>query len=157
MGRDVKINDKQQQQRYQLIRKYHAICGKLGMSADQRTEMLIRNYNVESSKELSVSQLIDLCDKLNREASPAEFAELDKWRKRVLASVGGYLKVAGVRGCSLDYVKAVACRASEAESFNKISKERLKSLYYGFKQKQKDFESAKVTAEEVWMGIAEMN
>lgn len=152
----MKTIDKQQQ-KYQLIRKYHTLCGKLGMSDGQRTEMLIRNYNVESSKELGVSQLIDLCDKLNREASPAEFAELDKWRKRVLASVGGYLKVANVKGVSLDYIKAVVCRAADAESFNKISAERLKSIYYGFKQKQKDFESAGVTAEEMVREIGRMN
>lgn len=153
----MKTIDKQQQQRYQLIRKYHAICGKLAFTDEQRKDMLITAYGVESSKQLSISQLIDLCDRLNREASPAEFAELDKWRKRALASVGGFLQVANVKGCSMDYIKAVACRSAGVESFNKIPTERLKTVYYGFKQKQKDFQSAKITSEDIVREIGIMN
>ena len=54
-------------QHYQLIRRYHTICNVLGLDEERRKEMLLLNFCVESSKELSITQLIEMCDRLNRE------------------------------------------------------------------------------------------
>ena len=42
---------------------------------------------------------------------------------------------------NIDKIKAIACRAAEANSFNEIPRERLNNLYYAFLIKQKDFKS----------------
>jgi hypothetical protein len=43
---------------------------------------------------------------------------------------------------SIDYLKAIACRASKAKDFNKIPPARLKSLYNSFLNAQKDLDLA---------------
>lgn len=66
--------------------------------------------------------------------------ELDVWRKRLIASVGGWLTATGKQG-GMEVIKAIACRAAQKDDFNAIPKQQLVSLYNAFVQKQKDLKT----------------
>jgi hypothetical protein len=74
--------------------------------------------------------------------------EFDLWRKRVMASVGGWLSIltpgpspqgegsAAVQDNS-ERIKAIACRAAGRKGFNEITLSELRAIYYEFINKQK--------------------
>ena len=64
-------------------------------------------------------------------------ADLDLWRKRLMAAVAGYLTLCG-ESYSANYIKAVACRAAKKDDFNHIGLSQLRSLYNAFTKQQKD-------------------
>lgn len=116
----------------QLIRLYHVLAGKLNMSGDARMAVLTA-FGVESSKDLTIDQLQEVCKLLKQQLN----SDSDKWRKRVLASIYGYLQLTG-RGANTDYVKSIAIRsAGEYDSFNQIPVGKLQTIYYAFLEKQK--------------------
>jgi len=119
-----------------LLKKYHTLCGRVGLSDDNRRAMLVSNFGVVSSADLSVQQLINVCGVLERELNP-ELAELDKWRKRLIKSIDVWLELVGKKK-NIGYIKAIACRAAERNNFNDIPKEQLRSLYSAFTKAQKD-------------------
>ena len=119
-----------------LLKKFHTKCTRAGLTADEKA-VIIYAFGHESSRELSVSELLRACDMLDAKLNP-QIAELDALRKRVIASIGGWLKVMGIES-NIDKIKAIACRAGEAGSFNEMPRERLNNLYYAFLKKQKDF------------------
>lgn len=130
-----------------LLKKFHTLCGKAGISEYDKREM-IAAYGVESSRDLDTRDLLDLCDRIDRMMNK-EAAEADKWRKRVIAAVFGWRKAMG-DSTNINEVKAIACRASEAEHFNAIPLERLRSIYYAFTKKTKDLNFVdKMTADEI--------
>lgn len=61
----------------------------------------------------------------------------DKWRKRLIAAIGGYLSLKGERA-DIDRIKAVACRAAKKTDFNRIGASQLRSLYNAFCKQQND-------------------
>ncbi len=134
-----------QQQKW-LLRKFHTLCSKLNMTADMKLDLL-SGYGVESSKDLSNSELLEICDKLNGILNP-EDAKIDKMRKRVIAAIGGWLKTVGKDG-GIDYIKGIACRAAEAENFNKIPADRLTNIYNMFVKKQRDAKAVNVICDEI--------
>jgi GH18 family chitinase len=130
-----------------LLRKFHTLCSNLGLDKETRHEM-IAPYGVESSADLTAKDLIDLCNKLERIGN-AQFTETDKWRNRLIASIGGWLKALGKRD-DAKTAKAIACRAAGKKSFYDIPLERLRSLYYAFTDKQKDLRTVReLTADEL--------
>ncbi len=138
-----------------LLKRFHTLFGKYGMSNYEK-QVILTSYGVESSKELSAYQLLEICDKLDKISNP-KAKELDIWRKRVIASVGGWLRMVGTSGNNLLLIKAIACQATKSDSFNKIPLERLRNVYYTFKNKQKDFEQIEVVSEEMIKRIAMLN
>lgn len=76
-----------------LIKKFHTLLRAAGMD-DEDKETILHNYGVKSSKELSISDLTIICDKLYAMSNP-KLMELNKLRKRVMASIGGYLREMG--------------------------------------------------------------
>ncbi len=70
--------------------------------------------------------------------------DIDKWRKRVMASIGGYLKIMGHAG-NAALIKQIACRATGYDDFNAIPQARLMNVYNTFLNKQHDFK--KLTSE----------
>lgn len=66
--------------------------------------------------------------------------DLNIWRKRLIASIGGWLTATGKQG-GLEMIKAIACRAAQKDDFNAIPKQQLVSLYNAFVQKQKDLKT----------------
>lgn len=132
-------------QKNALIKKFHTLIRKMGITPENK-ELILAQYNVTSSKDLSVHELIEVCNALDYQAYPA-LAETDRLRKRLIASIGGWMKAMNIDG-NIDTIKGIACRAAGQRSFNAIPTERLRSLYYAFGKKQKDLAFVdKVTAE----------
>jgi len=128
-----------------LLKKFHTLCSKNGLSQDQKTAM-VSSFGVESSRDLNVMQLQRACDTLCNIVK-TETSDLDIWRKRVMASVGAWLRLIA-QPQSAPIIKAIACRVTKHEDFNDIPKERLVNIYYLFLQKQKDFKAVDGIAKE---------
>lgn len=60
--------------------------------------------------------------------------EGDKWRKRVIASICGWMDRSGIAGYEdkVRYAKSVACRAASCADFNRIPTSRLQEVYSAF-------------------------
>ncbi len=129
----------QEKQKSQLIKKFHLLLGRAELGNEAKYSML-SSYGVTSTKDLSVYELMELCGKVDAMANP-HFSELDKQRKRVIASIGNYLKAMN-RKSDIDTITAVACRASKVEVFNKIPLEKLRSIYNAFNYKRKILKEA---------------
>ncbi|MDR0871854.1 MAG: hypothetical protein LBN27_00095 [Prevotellaceae bacterium] len=121
-----------------LIKKFHTLCSRIGIGNDAKELLLIDNFGVSSSRDLSVGQLVMICDHLGASTSLSDRdLELDKLRKRLIASVFAWGKSMGL---SFDMVKVkkIAARAAKRTDFNDIPKEQLRSLYAAFNKKKKD-------------------
>jgi hypothetical protein len=136
----------QQNQKW-LLKKFHSLCFRLGMSADEKLALL-SGYGVESSKDLSNENLTKICEALNDILNP-EDARRDKMRKRVIAAIGGWLRLIGKGNESMEYIKSVACRAAKIENFNQISLERLTTIYNMFLRKQRDAKNINAVAGQI--------
>jgi hypothetical protein len=62
--------------------------------------------------------------------------DADAWRKRVMASIGGWLRACGTQHTP-ETIKAIACRAAQRKSFNYITLSELRAIYAEFNNKQK--------------------
>lgn len=124
-----------QQQRL-LLKKFHTLCGKAGVNDDEKRAM-VESFGHDSSRELSVSELVTLCNNLDLSMRP-DLVQLDKYRKRLIRSIFAWREALGEKA-TMNYVKAIACQAAETEKgFNSIPLERLRSLYNAFNKKTKD-------------------
>lgn len=119
-----------------LLKRFHTLCTKLGMSADDKATV-IEGFGVDSSRDMSAEQLQQACDALDKRINP-ELIEIDRWRKRVMGAIGGFLRLTSQEQ-NIDKIKAIACRATGFATFNMIPKERLINTYYNFLKKQHDF------------------
>ena len=99
------------------------------------------NGKKTSAKDLDPSELDTLCTFLENETTKQK-NDLDKKRKRLIASIFGVFKLAN-RTVSMEYVKATACRAAKEKNFNQIPPARLDSLYSAFINAQKDLTFSK--------------
>lgn len=135
-----------QQQKW-LLKKFHTLCARLNMDADMKLA-LISGYGVESSKDLTNAELLELCDHLNEILNP-EDAKTDKMRKRVIAAIGGWLRMIGKGDEGINYIKGVACQAAKVDNFNKIPLERLTTIYNMLLRKQKDAKSVNEVAGQI--------
>ena len=129
-----------------LLKRFHGICGRLGMTPEDKLAA-ISGYGCESSADMSDEDLKDLCFKLEKQLDPA-LAELDACRKRVFAAIGSYLEFVG-KESSPELIKAVACRATGYDTFNRIPADRLRNIYHAFTKKHKDFERSWKQMEEL--------
>ncbi|WP_304747787.1 hypothetical protein [uncultured Alistipes sp.] len=137
------IMDKQQKW---LLRHFHTLCTRLGMTEEEK-RALIDGYGVESSKDIDNHDLMDLCHTLELQLNKGA-KEADRLRKRVIASIGGWLRLTGKQH-TIDTIKSIACRATGYSDFNKIPNERLRNLYNTFRNKQKDMDAAERIAMEL--------
>ena len=118
-----------------LLKKFHTLLGKAGIGQTGK-EAILQSYRVESSRDLSAKELLDICDKLAMQANP-KVAEADRWRKRVIAAIFGFCNAIG-KDVDMNYVKGIACRSAGFDDFNKIPVARLINIYYEFTNKAKD-------------------
>lgn len=130
-----------------LIKKYHAICAVTQTDIDMMSR-LMKSYKVESISELPEEKIEKLINELARIP--------DMWRKRVMASIGGWLKLQNIEGTG-DMIKGIACRASGNDNFNKITVPRLRDIYYEFLSKQKIAKSANAVKGLIVAEIASKN
>lgn len=134
-------------QKNALIKKFHTLITRGQITNDQKLGMLSA-YGVGSSRDLSVYELTELCAKLDEIVNPAT-VEIDKLRKRLIASISGYRRAMGAAP-DINEIKAIACRAAEVKSFNKISEQRLRSLYNAFNRQSRDLKNVReLTADRI--------
>lgn len=120
-----------------LLKKFHTLCTVLGLD-DEAKRAILASWGVESSRDLSQHQLIDICAKLSEQVDDKQgTARLDKLRKQVIAAIGRWLRETG-QAESLSKIKGIAMRASGYSDFNKIPRERLRNLIATFNNKVKD-------------------
>jgi hypothetical protein len=149
-------------QKKELIKMYHTRTGALGLGDELKREMLWRNFKVQSSRDLTVEQLVELCSRLYDEGNIPnvvcndDYKELDKWRKRVMAAIGGYLLATHRQGGS-DIIKAIACRAAEYKRFNDIPLSKLRAVYGEFVRQTKALKSARNVVVEDLQELASLN
>lgn len=130
-----------------LIKRYHTLATRIGLDKTDKSAIL-ESYGVDSSLDLSVKELEELCAVLERDNNP-QAPVLDKLRKQVMASIGGWLKTIAQES-DAQRIKAIACRATGYRRFNDIPAERLRNIYHAFLNKQKDFVSVnELAAEEI--------
>lgn len=135
MMKETRIMDKIHKD---LLKKYHTLAGQLGMT-DEDKRAFLSQFGVESSVELSQHQLVDACACLSREIERRDgHQSMDSLRKRLIAVIGKYLKACGKSEVNISYIKGVACRSCGIREFNRIPRERLRSLYGAFSIKLKD-------------------
>lgn len=132
------MNKQTKQTKSHLIRKYHTLAGKIGMSDDDKRTMLHQAYGVTSSTELRMAELQQVCLSLEYIVNP-KLENMDKARKRLIASIFAWRKALNMPTNMVE-VKAIACRAAKKDYFNQISLEALRSLYYAFLKKTKDLQ-----------------
>ena len=70
-------------------------------------------------------------------------------RKRVIAAIGGWLRMIGKENEGVAYIKSVACRAAKVENFNHISLDRLTTIYNMFLKRQKDAKAVNAVAGQI--------
>lgn len=126
------------QRHARLVKRYHTIATRIGLDKSDR-DLIMESYGVESSIDLSVDELEELCAALEKDHSP-KAAVLDKLRKQVMASIGGWLRTISQES-DAQRIKAIACRATGHKRFNDIPAERLRNIYHTFLNKQKDFKA----------------
>ena len=132
-----------------LLRKYHTICRQLGITEEER-QAIKDSYGISSSGSLTEKQLSDLIDRLlkGQDLTTNHKTKNDVWRKRVMASIGGWLRSIG-KPESADTIKAIACRATGYTNFNKIPIARLRSVYYEFRRKTETIATSKEVKEQL--------
>ena len=129
-----------------LIKKFYTLLGKASID-NYGKEAILSSYGVESTKDLSVGQLIEVCDAIDTTFINPKCGELDRYRKRLIAAIGGYLKLMSVSG-GISKITAIACRAARKDDFNDIPLEQLRSLYAAFNKKQRDLRNVEALTEE---------
>lgn len=135
-----------------MLKRFHTICSAQGIDAESK-RAIVYSYGVGSSRDMSATQLSEACSRLQDvKARPA----LDQLRKRLIAAVGGWLRVTG-RAEGIDMIKAIACRAARRENFNEIPREQLNNLYYAFRRMQKDFKAVEGDAKDDLMTMTFQN
>lgn len=142
-------------QKNALIKKFHTLLTRGRIGNDQKLDMLSA-YGVESSKDLTVYELTELCIKLDRLVNP-EQAESDKLRKRLIASISSYRQAMGGAAPSIEEIKAIACRAACMQQFNRIPNDRLRSLYSAFTKMRRDLENVQEMTRERLKEITSLN
>lgn len=139
-----KLIDKQEKY---LRKRFHILLSQAGIDNDGMLDLL-EGYNVTTSRDLDAYQLLELCTRIERTSIPS-FIEMDRARKRLIAAIGAWLRTLNYTE-NIANIKAIACRAAGTDDFNRISKERLTSLYYAFVNKTKDLKFVEdLTAEEL--------
>lgn len=125
-----------EEQKNRLLRKFHRLLVECGAGSEEKAAMLA-SYGVESSRDLTVYELTELCNRIDLMLPARQAAiEADKWRKRVMGAIGGWLELKTGKS-SAALIKAIAERAA-GRPFNKIPTSRLRNLYNEFLNKQKD-------------------
>lgn len=122
-----------------ILKKFHTLCTVLGLSYEEK-HAIVESYGVESSRDMDTHDLINVCAKLSEQANKKNgTGDLDHLRKRVMAAIGSYLHSVG-KESNANLIKAIACRATGYEEFNKIPRERLLNLIATFNNKLKDLQ-----------------
>jgi hypothetical protein len=127
---------------------------------------LLSAFGVSSSLNLSIEQLIEVCDALDkpRETNKKHNDDESKLRKKLMAAIYAWRKSMGAHETSEELVKGIACRAADIPEgyalnnrFNSIPKARLHSLYHAFVKMAKDMGTVKELTQEMIDKLTTLN
>ncbi len=123
------------------------ILTKIGVTEMERKNLILEwtEGRTSSTKELTDSELKELCNTISfemKQRESEEFKKQDKKRKRVIAAVFGLYQKMNKK-VSMDYVIGTICRRAKVDDINKIPSARLDSLYNAYLQAQKDLDFSK--------------
>lgn len=116
------------------LKKLMTLLSREGL-LEQRGEIIhdFTHGRTTSAKQLTPGEIDAMCFILEKHTQRS----LDKKRKRLIAAIFAVFNKMNKK-VSIEYVKAIACRAAKAENFNQIPSGRLDSLYNSFLKAQKD-------------------
>lgn len=131
------------------------MLGKAGATEDDK-ELLVHTASKGKTTHVSEFRRIDpegytgmitALEKLVREKDGSDNQEHDRWRKRVIAAIAGWLDATGCQaGDRVAYIKKIACRAAtgkEEGEFNKLTIPQLRYVYNSFVKQRKTYERSK--------------
>lgn len=140
----------------QYIKEFHILINQIGITPEGK-EAILASYEVESSKDMNVAQLSELCEKLHEELrkagkeravkevkSPLELA-----RTQVKVAVGKWLAAKGEIPASgwllpeWNKITGVACRAAKEANFNSIPLSKLRGIVFEFNKQREAIESTR--------------
>lgn len=116
------------EQKKRLLRQFHAICGKLGMTTEERKK-IVAEWGHQSSSEMSDLELSHSISELTS-VYIANNRRLNTWRRRVMAVIFKHFKLQN-KEVSKEYVLAVATRQAKNKDgrFNEIEETELIKIY----------------------------
>lgn len=120
-----------------------SMMSQLNIDDDMRADITFNFTNRTSHvSELTIDEAKALIEALQKEVDKnPERKEQNIWRKRLIAAVSDYLRM---KGYAYNYqaVEATICRAGQTTNINKLTVDRLRSLYSAFCKQNKDMASA---------------
>ena len=140
----------------QLIREFHILLHRLGIDETGK-EGILAGYGVESSTELDVAALTEICDRLHEEARkrglektpPGPLSEGEKERKRLKVAIGkllaaqGKIKADGWGLAEWNLIAGTACRAAKVSRMDDIPTSKCRGLIYEFNKQREGIEAAR--------------
>ncbi len=118
-------------QLYTLINQHPALH-QYNNAEELKKELVysISKGRTESVKALTIREYKELINYLKNAKQITSNGEMDKLRKRVIASIFGFFEIVN-KQVNIGYVKAIAVRASGKgiDDFNKIPKTKLQAIY----------------------------
>lgn len=137
-----------------------AMCVKQGIDDETRAELAYQFSTCRTTHigELKSTEAAELIGRLKQNQNSTD-TSMDVWRKRLMAAVGAYLRAFNYTE-SPAAIKAIACRAAgmpNAQCFNHIPADRLRSLYNAFCQRNRDMKEVKQMDADLTAAMAVMN
>lgn len=137
-----------------------AMCVKQGIDDETRAELAYQFSTCRTTHigELKSTEAAELIGRLKQNQNSTD-TSMDVWRKRLMAAVGAYLRAFNYTE-NPAAIKAIACRAAgmpNADCFNQIPADRLRSLYNAFCQRNRDMKEVKQMDADLTAAMAVMN
>lgn len=140
----------------QYIKEYHILLNQCGITPEGK-EAIMASYGVESSKDMNVAQLSELCGKLHEElrkagketAVKAVKSPIELARTQVKVAVGKWLAAKGEIPASgwllpeWNKITGIACRAAQVGTFNQIPLSKLRGIVFEFNKQRKAMENTR--------------
>lgn len=134
-----------------LIRQYHILIARLGMTDDEAHDMLDAAYGVRSSKELNTLQLCEICRVLEAQLSPDQKPKPknrhDQAKTRAKAACGHLLAMQGKipeknwGPKEWDTIMGTLYNAAGKRDFNILNTQELVALSFEFNKQRKALEA----------------
>ena len=147
--------------RQKLIKYYHMLLSRLGMSHDDGSAMIAENYKVEHLSDLTLQQLSEICNLLRDQLEKMGWMKddiktkasdvRDKLRRQAKASCGGLLatqgKIQEKNWGPKDWqvIMGTIYNASGKREFDSLSNQELRALSFEFNKQRKALESLQAT------------
>ena len=147
----------------QLIREFHILLHRLGIDETGK-EGILAGYGVESSTELDVPELTEICDVLHKKArekglegngtdrtdgTDKKLSPEEKERKRLKVALGkllaaqGKIKADGWGIVEWNVIIGTACRAAKVSRMDDIPASKCRGLIYEFNKQREAIEAAR--------------